>query len=52
MHMMHDIAFLQTMVCLALYAIGVLISMFTLRKTIVYFATRDVRKELKSETIV
>lgn len=45
MHMMYDAAFIKTMVFLALYAIGVLASMFVLRKTIVYVLTRDIRKE-------
>ena len=48
MRMMHDAAFIKTMVFLVLYAIGVLASMFVLRKTIVYVLTRDIRKELNN----
>ena len=42
-----DIAFIKTMVFLAIYAIGVLTSMFVVRKVIVWMSTRDIRKELK-----
>lgn len=38
--MMNDIAFIKTMVLLTVYAIGILASMFVLRKVIVGITTR------------
>lgn len=43
---MNDIAFIKTMMFLILYAIGVLISMFVLRKIIVNVSTQDITKEI------
>jgi hypothetical protein len=45
---MFNVAFVKTMLFLTIYAIGVLTTMFMLRKTIVKISTREIEKELKN----
>lgn len=45
---MFDIAFTKTMLFLTIYAIGILTTMFVLRKTIVKISTRDIEKKLSN----